>query len=496
MGGAVASNVANAITNVMNDIQNTASASTNQGAQCISEFKINNCHIGGNLDYKSACNIAATSSQIVSLTSQNKLQSVIAQDLLQQAKTLVGSMGIGFASSTNVANALVNSSNSIQNIATGIANQDASSINIIKLQNCDIEGGVDIGVNTDVNFLSSQAVENNSVNDLASNVTQSISQKASATVEGLAGFLIALAILIGVIGYVVFKPVGMVLSNKFIMITLIVVVFAALFITAYLLQWPPFFNTPTDCNNDSVCGTDQCINYQSQQNRILAPPLRYTYNLVGTDSTTPGIGFGQSTPGMVQIVIQSNGGWTLNGYNSIAAKFTGYNSVPNLLKVGGANNYVTNYDTWINFATSNPLYARFVLCDILGIDTSVYIFESEYCRKKDGSVGSPDTTCYKYLPDSGIPQPIQLITALSGSGTVTGNFGVCNFPTYKLQSFMKPWGYLILGLIFAGIIAFIIFYRSGEVPKGSQQTQGGKEQFCGMGVGQSKEQFCGMHLSD
>jgi hypothetical protein len=61
---------------------------------------------------------------------------------------------------------------------------------------------------------------------------------------------------------------------------------------------------------------------------------------------------------------------------------------------------------------------------------------------------------------------------------------------------MKPWGYLILGLIFAGIIAFIIFYRSGEVPKGSQQTQGGKEQFCGMGVGQSKEQFCGMHLSD
>lgn len=461
MGGAVSSNVASAITNVMNKIQNTASGSTNQGAECINEFKVNNCHISGGLNYEAACNIAATSNQIISLAAQNKLQSDIAQAVQQQATSLVGSLGIGFASATNVSNAFINSSSSIQNIATSIANQDATSINIIKLQNCDIEGGVDIGVQSDTKFLSTQAVQNNSVSDLTSNITQSVSQTASATVEGLTSFFIALAILIVAIGYVIFKPAGMILSNKIIMVTLIVVIFATLLITGYMLQWPPFFNPPTDCKMDADCGSSQCINYQPQQIRLLAPPTRYAYNILGTDATTPGTGNGQAQPGLLQLVIMKNGGWTQAAYQTLASILAKYNNVPNLLKAGGVNNYITNYagpSAWVDYATGNAAYARFVLCDILGIDTSIYIFDTEYCKNKNGTIVSPpDSSCYKYVPDA---TPQTLVTALTGGGLINGSFGQCNFPTYRIQSFMKPWGYIILSVISMGIIGFIIWYNT------------------------------------
>jgi hypothetical protein len=470
MGGAISSNVASAITNVMNDIQNSASGNNAQIGQCILDFEARNCHISGGLNVKSVCNISATSNQVISLVSQNKLQSIIAQKLLQEATSEVGSAGIGFAGASNVTNALVNSANSIQNIATGISNQDASSTNIFKLQNCDIEGGVNIDVNSDLNFISTQAIANNSVNDLTSNVTQSVSQTASATVEGLAAFLIALAILIVAIGYVVFKPVGMILSNKFIMITVISLILLALVIAAFLLQWPPFFNPPTECNNASVCGTSECIDPTPQKVSIQAPPLRYTYNIIGTDATTPGTGQGQAAPGLLQMVIQKSGGWSLAGYNTLNTILTSYQNVPNPLKLGGVNNYITDWDTWNAYSTNNPLYARFVLCDILQIDTTVYIFPAEYCRKANGTVSTPDATCFQYIPTI-MPTPSQTILALTGGGVVSGNFGVCNFPTYRLQSFMKPWGFIILGLVIVGIFTFIILYRSGEKEEAKPETK-------------------------
>lgn len=492
MGGAFSSNVVNAIENVSNSIQTSSSGTSQQQNSCVLKIGIKHSTIHGNLDIKNICNVIATSEQIISQMSTSNLKSTVAQNLLQQAQSVVGAAGIGYASANNAANALVNSYNAIINTVTAISNQNATSITIFSCKDCYIDGNVVFGISNSTNFLSQQVLRQQAINDIVSNVTQTVSQSASATVQGLTGLIIALAILIVAIGYVLFRPVGMVLSNKFIMVTIITIVLAAILLTLFLLQAPPFFNPPTLCTPTqtgvgSCSGQDQCINPTKQSVAITAPPLRYTYDIIGAGDPTRGQNTADFKPGLLQMTIVKFGGWNQQGYESLQAYFKDPASAtegqppPNPLFLNSSGNYVTNAPAWNTFMNQigNAGRARFLLCKALDIDTTTYILPTEKCYVNGKTITPDPDTCYQFIPSGPMPVDGDLTRAITTGGSTTGMFGVCNSPTYRLQQFMKKGGVLIPIVLFIIIVLFLILYNrapssSAPTPSASEPAQEAK----------------------
>ena len=481
MGGAFSSNVVNAIETVSNSIQTASGGTSQQQYLCSTRIDFNHVVINGPLNISSICDVVATSEQIISQMTSSNLKSTISQNLLQQAQSLVGAAGIGYASANNAANAFVNSYNAIINTVTAVSTQNASSFNTFTCNYCVLNGGVTFGVTNSANFLSQQLIRQQAINDIVSNVTQSVSQTASATVQGLTGLILALAILIIAIGYVLFRPIGMILTNKFIMVTIITLVILAILATLFLLQAPPLFNPPTLCTPSesgigSCSGQTQCINPTKQTVAISAPPLRYTYNIIGIGDPTIGEDPANFKPGLLQLTISKFGGWTQQGYTALQQYFsnpslsaTEGQPPPNpLVPVPNTNPqaYATNAAAWNTFLgiQGNVGRARFLLCKALDIDTTVYILPTEKCYV-NGQVISPNPdTCYQFTPSGPKPTDKDLVNAVATGGVVIGMFGVCNSPTYRLQAFMKSGGFLIPAGLFIVIVLFLIFYNRAPSP--------------------------------
>jgi hypothetical protein len=152
-------------------------------------------------------------------------------------------------------------------------------------------------------------------------------------VAGLAGFLIALAILIGVIGYALSKPLDT-KAAKYVIAAALVIGLGVVIIFLWLSKASPFFNADTTCNpfakaSGTGCGTDcvKCCINKKPTTIMLAkhPPLRYAYPIFQIPSSQ-GSDF---TPGLLQMCIAKagqeegsdtagkNGGWNGKIWNSL-----------------------------------------------------------------------------------------------------------------------------------------------------------------------------------
>jgi hypothetical protein len=162
------------------------------------------------------------------------------------------------------------------------------------------------------------------------------------------------------------------------------------------------------------------------------------------------------------MAISLKGGWneiTFHEFQNIIV--TAYN-LPNPLVQDGSV-YNTNVEGWTFTDDNRKVYARFVLCIILGIDTSVYIFDDEPCMIGSQIISPPDQTkgCLQFTPTV-MPLKSMMDTHLSSGGSVTGMFGSCNNPSYKLQTFMQKGGFLIpIGLL-AGVAGLLLFYNTSS----------------------------------
>lgn len=469
MGVATSKNIANAIENVVNTIQNSSTASSDQQNKCSQSFRARNCVFKGAFDVKTTCQVAMTSKNISDQLSENQLQSTIAQNLLQEAKSAVGAAGLGYADANNTINAMINSTNNISSIVQSISKQNHSSAFNFDCDHSVFDGDVSFGISSVSNFLSDQVAEQKSFNNLVSNVSQSISQKATSEISGLAGLILAIAVLLVAIGYVVFKPAGMLLSNKYIMVTVISLILVSIGVFLYLQSLPPLFNPPTQCVGGGSCGSNlggtpiDCVDYTSSTSKITSPPPRYSYDIVGYDGTIPTLyGGGGSNPGLLQLLISNNGGWAkptpkmTTQWPSLLTNYPLDGKVPPSPLTFNGSSYITNYTEWSAYASSSPYLARFILCDLLGMDTSIYVDPTELCNigGKIGVASSFGSVAYKFTPDSKTDPS----RAYSG-GVVEGNFGKCNNGSYKLQKVMNPWGYIGLSIVMVGIIVFLILYN-------------------------------------
>ena len=472
MGAAQSSNVVNAISNVTNEIQNETAASATNIVNCVNNYTVTRCRITGPLNAQATCNIGITSNQIAAAIQNNNLNNTIAQTLLQEATSTVGSLGLGYASATNTANAFANSTTAIVNSVSTSVSNNVNQITNFVCRDSELNTA-NIGTTTDVNFLTNQVLQNEATNRVINNISQDITQRATATVEGLVGFLIALAILIVAIGWVLFRPLQLALSSRIFIIFLIVAVVVGYLILAYFLRIPPFSDPQYCVTVPASIGTCApgvpCADPQQRDVSLSNPPLRYAFPIIGTgDTSIPGGGTASFTPGLLQMAIARAGGWNAAAFNVFEGlrgtqgnPFNTYN-IPNpLLNLNGnyvTNNYPTNdpntANVWQNFINNrqNAANARFTLAEYLNIDTYMRIDPIEPCTVP------PNAQCYQYTPGQSTAG-YNFQGAITGQGTISGSFGICQSALYRFNQAVRLWGLIILGVLLLLLFAFILFYK-------------------------------------
>jgi hypothetical protein len=432
MGAAHSSNVADAVTNVVNDISNETTTNQSQVQNNINSVNFKNCNIkAGSMEITSSVTNIQKSTQIASALQNTHVKNDLQQKMLQAAESTVGSLGIGFADSTNSASMMANSSTQISNQMNTVSNQTSNTNNTFVCQDSsfNIAGAFDIDLLSNTDFLSSQTVQNQQVASVVNKVSQTADQKAKATVDGIGAALLCLAILIIAIGWSFSKTVTAVADNKGaqkIWQILGIVLFIGLIVTAYLLDWPPFFGKTNECiSTGAISGcAETCINFDSNGSiKLESAPHRYSYPITNGDINLL----------QMAIIVSSgdsriNGGYNVTNYNKLKDKIDDANKyyaplITKSITNFGIMPYLLTPDTvaipqafldngTLNNTTSSCTPGAFIK-NIPGgplIDPSTFGQSNNggpiYCPEKGTLPSTPAGTSYDYtlanINDSGI----------------------------------------------------------------------------------------------
>ena len=335
MGAATSKNVAKSVSDVSNSISNSTTADASQANDNLNRVTLDNCRITAVDDVliNMVNESKQVSKQIVAAKNDTSLDNNIQQKMLQEASSTVGSMGVGFASATNNASMFSNISNEVKNSIGATAQQWSQGTNDFFCKDSIIKGR-----NTTINLTgknsayNDQTVSSLSTTDIVNSVSQSIDQKATAKVEGLAAFFVALALMIGAIGYTLSKP----LSTgpfKMVMGAIICIILIVLIVFMYIRKTPPFFSDDNECSfsNPTIGGCEaDCIKYKEKTFTVKQAPLRYSLKLFNGIQSNGMI----ENSNLLQTVISSKKTGNNGGYNLLTMKnlVKQENSVWDLLK--------------------------------------------------------------------------------------------------------------------------------------------------------------------
>jgi hypothetical protein len=130
----------------------------------------------------------------------------------------------------------------------------------------------------------------------------------------------------------------------------------------------------------------------------------------------------------------------------------------------------------INESEARSLFARFVLCDLIGLfDLHYYINKNEPVKISTVPQLAKEVTnqsdIYFYHPNS---TPGTWSNGFTGSGYLSGRVGVINNTQYKFHSFMQNYGGLTLVGIFLVLILFLVFVKKSEKPPSGIGTPASK----------------------
>ena len=325
MGVSASKNQAKEIANIVNDISqdtntNQANIQSNWNDQIFKDCSITADSFSS---HQSATNYIKAK-QLSEALSNSHVVNNIAQKLAQEAKSSVGFLGIGFASASNAASTEANSTNIIKDSMNTTLNNISNVSNNFVCQNStlNIKGPINIDQSGFSTIMSDQAVKNTQIIDLSNSLTQDISQKASATVQGAVGFILALALLIGVLGYSLSKPLNSA-GGKIVVSGGLAVGILILFAWLYSVNAPPLFTKPevvfpyAFSGQNGTCKNDKkVVEIQSRKVVLDKPPLKYLYNVAVEPDSTP-------FASLLTLVIANRVGKTPasnNGYNAFTAQ--------------------------------------------------------------------------------------------------------------------------------------------------------------------------------
>ena len=297
MGGATSSNVSQAVTNVSNYVSASTTADSTQVSNVEQTQIFHDCTVTGDVDITNVADVQISSQQILTGLQSVDLQNNIAQQMSQEAQSTVGSMGIGYADASNSASAFANASSTVINSVSASSQQGSEVSQSFICDGGHLYGDVTINNQSSQDFLSDQTLQQSQTATIVNDVSQVISQKATAKVEGLAGFLVALALCIVALGVGfggALKGAGD--AAKPLLIAGTALGLACLMAWMYVSAAPPLFSENSECCPvDTAIGAGSsraaCINVVHQSLQLKDPPMRYIYYLNSDSdlsSTNPG----------------------------------------------------------------------------------------------------------------------------------------------------------------------------------------------------------------
>ena len=377
MGVAQSKNVAEAISEVTNDISSSVNVSATYISNATQSINID-CYIGGNLDVNAVTKNVAQAKQLSKLTSDTAITNSIQQKMLQAAISTVGFLSVGYADASNAASMMSSVSNRVSStINNSIAQVSLSQQEFTCGAGGHVVGNVSINFGAGNEFLGSQDAALTQINNITNTVTQDISQKASATTEGfsLAGLLIILMIIAVALAC---KPkgTGAVGENRggWVAFGSIFLLFGAAgtLLYGFIAQVPPFFDDPPykSPNKDSPVGNCESglVDEAIRTIYLKRAPLRYSYDIL--ERGTNGSLLELAIVKLAGSVDGHNGGMNGNNYRNegvvgnltmwnkdIYARPNGIPQLPNILKLY----YVKNTLTGANTATIASIPDQYIL---------------------------------------------------------------------------------------------------------------------------------------
>ena len=287
MGAAQTKNTTDLVSDVTNEIMQDTQNKYDSSMVENNTIKLGKCNIkvDGDLNVKQSAETLQKAQQLNKSMSNAAVSNNIAQKIAQEAASKVGSLGIGYADAENSVYAAVNASSTIQQALGQTLGQFSEATNSVNCENStiDVLGNMDISQGLTAKNIGNQVLQGNQLAQINNEISQSVTQKASATVQGLAGVLIAIALIIAALGYSVAKPLSSG-SFKIIIMVVLLVVLVVIFLLLYLAKAPPFFSDlPLCAKNDGsfkTCDSD-CIDLKMQTIYMKNPPLKYHFQITG-----------------------------------------------------------------------------------------------------------------------------------------------------------------------------------------------------------------------
>lgn len=394
-------------TDLMDSVSNQISQSTsNNAAQAVSggdNIEFRNCTVRakGNINFKQDASIIQQVTQINKSLQNASVLNDIAQTVQQTSSSTVGALGIGFASANNSVNATVNCTSLIAQNLSNTSNQYASVGNKIDCENSTfISGGnFNIDQSTTGSFLSNQMMAGQQTATISNKISQDIKQKATAKVEGLAGLLLAIALIIGALGYSVSKPftTG---AGKFVVVVIVVIILVLIVALMYIRQTPPFFSDLPLCQPPGSSGFETCnstcIDVSEQDVKLDTQPVKYTLAVYGASTTDAGgthVNLAKQVINAIQKQAVDTGDKNNAGYNmSIYAQLEKYLSdITQTLNNAGIYSSWQNADKTNRHIIPNPLAKPTIDPTTRDGDTATYgyLIPSEFLQGPgDKNVGS------------------------------------------------------------------------------------------------------------
>lgn len=514
MGGAQSKNVANAVATVTNqvtvdsvgEIDNTV---VNQYKTIIQDSSIT---LTGDLNIENTAINIYKSNQIAKQMQTSQISNDISQKMLQEAISKVGALGVGYASAQNSASMFASASSIVKNSLSATVSNFSSTESITYILNSNIKAkNLNIRNLTKSNFVTDQTLENNQVSDIDNKISQDISQKASATIQGLTGLLLALALLIGVVAYSFAKPLDTA-AVKYIISAVLIVGLVILFVWLFSIGAPPLFTKPEivspylPTSQNGNC-SNEVIDIKTRSIELKEPPLKYLYSIYRFDPDTLGCLLTLACAKAVTDTKSFNRGYNYTTYDNLIDLEDGLTGVridfggdafPKLpriftkrykkdsedifyyvdnkdLIVGSFDEtgvkrgnekddddkknriIIPNTEEFINYCQNEKQarYARFVLCKYLDIPNYYYINNDDPIVDINGVIGLAKKSDQKYRMKVTRYSTFNPPDRMLGGCTVEGEFGICNSGTYKVACQFKKWGIYLFIIFIIGIILFI-----------------------------------------
>jgi hypothetical protein len=330
-GVSTASNVADQISSTTADVTNETTAGLSNNQFCAQDIDLGSCtfNIGGDFENEQVCEQIKAITQMTQQDVTNNISQALAQRTSQDAAAELSFGGYGYAAASNAASQTAEASTTINNSVSSSLSTASTAVQSWGCQDATIVVGGDFTIRQGVSQRDyiKQITKSKAINNVSQEITQELTQKATATLGGLGGLigLIVLIIIVMILAGVMQggkkkdRSTGQVVSTytegrRWSLVAVLWLPALFYVFMSWLFNLPPIFGNDAEClyTGDISCFDGvECEEYKEGTILLRETPLRYLYPVFGSDPSVPPYEKTTTfTPGLLQFFIHAE----LGGY--------------------------------------------------------------------------------------------------------------------------------------------------------------------------------------